>query len=95
MRASLNFNTLKFMEELEEAGMDQEQAKAITNATAKAFTQMMETQEIATKSDLARLELSLRSEIKESVITTIKWMITISFSQAALILGIMSYIMKK
>jgi uncharacterized protein YegJ (DUF2314 family) len=95
MRASVTFDTLEFMDELKNSGMDQAQAEAVTKATAKAFTQMMETKELATKKDLKELEVSLKSDIKESVITMIKWCFAISFTQAALILGIMSYIMKK
>jgi polyhydroxyalkanoate synthesis regulator phasin len=49
------------MDEIKRSGMDQEHAEAITKATAKAMSKMMETKDIATKSDI----LLVRKDIQE------------------------------
>lgn len=69
MIAMVNFDTLNFMEELEKSGMDQKQAEAITKATAMAFAQMMQTQELITKKDLRETENILKKDIRETEIS--------------------------
>lgn len=73
MRSPISFDTLEYMDELKKSGMKQEEAEAITKATAKAFTQMMETKELATKSDIKTLELALRKDMKELEIALTKY----------------------
>lgn len=68
---SINFDTLDYMEELKKSGMKQAEAEAITKATAKALTQMMETKELATKKDLSILKIELQAFIVKAVTTTI------------------------
>lgn len=83
MRAIIPFDTLEYMEELRESGMDMKQAEAITKANAKAFNEMVKLNDLATKQDIKELESStkkdlkemeilLRKEIKELEITTKK-----------------------
>ena len=55
MQASVSFDTLNFMDELKKSGMTPEQAEAITKATAKAFCQIMDANNIATKNDIDEL----------------------------------------
>lgn len=71
MRATISFDTLEYMDELKRAGMKAAEAEAITKATAKAFTQMMETKDIATKKDLYDLQNDLKSFIVKCVTTSI------------------------
>lgn len=70
MRA-ISFDTLDYMDELKRSGMKQEEAEALTRATAKAFTQMMETKELTTKRDLMNLKMELQSFIVKSITTSI------------------------
>jgi hypothetical protein len=56
MRASISFDTLDFLEELRKAGMQQDHAEAITKATAKALSQAIEANAIATKKDISELK---------------------------------------
>lgn len=71
MRANITFDTLEYMDELKRSGMKQEEAEAITKATAKAFTQMMETKELATKKDILDLEMKLQAFIVKAITTSI------------------------
>ena len=59
--ATITFDTLKATEDLEAAGMDTRQAKAVVNTLADAFTDT-----VATKTDIAELRadvVSVRAEI--------------------------------
>jgi hypothetical protein len=71
MRASITFDTLEYMNELKRSGMRQEEAEAITNATTKAFNQMIDTKELATKKDLLNLKMELQSFIVKAITTSI------------------------
>ncbi len=53
--ATITFDTLKFVEKLEKAGMLKDQASAITEAQKDAFAEAMDSQ-IATKSDLLEMK---------------------------------------
>ncbi|MDP2100339.1 MAG: hypothetical protein U1D70_03195 [Methylobacter sp.] len=53
--AALTFDTLKFVERLEKAGLPREQAAAIAEAQKEAFAEAMDSQ-LATKSDLMEME---------------------------------------
>lgn len=71
MRAAITFDTLEYMDELKRSGMRQEEAEAITKATAKALNQLVETKELATKSDLQEIKVELIKFISESTWKTI------------------------
>jgi hypothetical protein len=57
--STIPFDTLKFVERLEAGGFSHQQAKAAAEAFADATSQ-----ELATKRDLEKVELSVRSEIE-------------------------------
>jgi hypothetical protein len=63
--ATVTFDTLKFVEKLESAGITREQAKAEAEALVKALYGAMDSQ-LATKNDINHLE-------KELVV--VKWMV--------------------
>lgn len=71
------FNTLEFMEELTNAGVKPEEAKAITYATAKAITKTIEINDLATKSDLKSEILKLQLELQQFTLKTTAWTIGI------------------
>ena len=71
MRATITFDTLEYMDELKRSGMRQEEAEAITKATAKAFNQMLETKEVVTKQDLHEMKIELQSFIVKAITTSI------------------------
>jgi high-affinity K+ transport system ATPase subunit B len=56
MWAQIAFDTLQFTDELKRSGIDQGHAEAITKATAKALSQVIEARNIATKSDISALK---------------------------------------
>jgi polyhydroxyalkanoate synthesis regulator phasin len=59
--ASATFDTLKFVETLEEAGIPETHARAISNAVRNAH----DTAELATKTDLREAVAEVRGEIQE------------------------------
>ncbi len=62
--ATITFDTLKFVEKLEKAGMSRDQASAIAEAQKDAFSEAMDSQ-IATKSDRLEIENRLTIAILE------------------------------
>jgi hypothetical protein len=69
----ITFDTLKFVERLEKAGVSREQASAMAEAQKDAFSEAMDSQ-IATKSDLLEMENRL-----------IKWGLGLALGQVAII----------
>ena len=63
--ATVTFDTLKFVDKLEQAGVSREQAKAEAEALVTALSEAMDSQ-LATKSDINRLERELM---------VVKWMV--------------------
>ena len=61
----VTFDTLKFVDKLEQAGVNREQAKAEAEALVTALSEAMDSQ-LATKSDINRLERELM---------VVKWMV--------------------
>lgn len=54
--SSVTFNTLAYSKTLREAGFSETQADALANAQNNAFVEMMNTSEVATRGDIARLD---------------------------------------
>jgi len=59
--SAVTFDTLKFVETLERAGVTREQASAIASAVRDSH----DSADVATKGDLRELELRVRGEIAE------------------------------
>ena len=74
--ATITFDTLKFVEKLEKAGMSRDQASAIVEAQKDAFSEAMDSQ-IATKSDLLEMENRLN-----------KWGLVLALGQVAIIAAV-------
>ena len=70
---TITFDTLAFTEELTAAGMPEQQAKA----QARAMSKILESQELATKADLAIIQQSMatKSDLAEQETRIIKWMV--------------------
>ena len=77
--ATITFDTFKFVEKLEKAGLPREQAAAIAEAQKDAFAEAMDSQ-LATKSDLMGMENRL-----------IKWSIGLTLGQVAIIAALINY----
>lgn len=73
--ASLTFDTLKFVKKLRDAGFDEQQAEAVSEAFREA--QNTVGQDLATKSDLKELELRLETRLESlrGELTLLKWML--------------------
>jgi Protein of unknown function (DUF1640) len=87
--AAVMFDTYKFVDKLEQAGVSTIQAKAEVEALSAALSEALDSQ-LATKSDLNKLEKELKSDINrlEKELIVLKWM-------TGLVLGgIMTLVMK-
>lgn len=62
---------MEYMNELKKSGIKQSEAEEITKATSKAFNQMLDTREFATKKDLTSLKMELQAFIIKSITTSI------------------------
>jgi len=71
--SAVTFDTLKFVETLESAGLDRKQASAIASAVRDSH----DSADVATKGDLRELELRVRGEIAEvrSELKQHRWML--------------------
>ena len=70
---SITFDTLKFVEKLEQAGLSRAQASAIAEAQKDAFSEALDSQ-LATSNDLLEMENRL-----------IKWRLGLALGQIAII----------
>ncbi|SBT04091.1 conserved hypothetical protein [Candidatus Accumulibacter aalborgensis] len=61
--SAITFDTLKFAERLEKAGMSRELASALAEAQKDSLAEVMEAQ-MATKGDVAALEKPLRLDLE-------------------------------
>lgn len=71
--ASVTFDTLKFVEKLEKAGVPRDQATAIAEAQKDAFAEAMDTQ------------LASRNNLMEMKNRLIKWSVGLALGQVAVI----------
>lgn len=55
MRSIISFDSFQTIKELKDSGMGQKEAEVIARVLSTAFTQLMETKEISTKSDLTEI----------------------------------------
>lgn len=69
-----NFDTLAYLQELKRSGMNENEAEAITKATAKAFSQVIDLKEIGTKSDFRQLEAVLKKEMSDNKLELVKYL---------------------
>ncbi len=75
------FDTLKFAQRLEQAGIDPKHAAAFSEAQREAFSDAMQTQ-LATKSDIQGVKTDIqevRTDVREikTELVLIKWMLGI------------------
>lgn len=90
--SAATFDTLEFDKQLQKGGFTDAQAETLT----KAIAQVVSSNELATKKDLKETELVLRNEfdlkIAELKTEIIKWMLGVSFAQAAIIISCIKFI---
>jgi hypothetical protein len=74
--SAITFDTLKFVEKLERAGVSREQATAFAEAQKEAFAEALDTS-IATKNDIetVRADLAKIDARISGEITLVKWML--------------------
>ena len=78
--SAIAFDTHTFVKRLIEAGMPETQAEVVARQKADLIEDRL-----ATKDDLERLELRMKSEIESSKSDMIKWVAGLLLAQAALI----------
>jgi len=83
---AVTFDTLKFVQTLESAGIDREQASAL----AAAVRDSQDAADVATKGDLREMELGLRNDIDlvRKDIDLLRWMM------GAILGGIIALVLK-
>jgi hypothetical protein len=60
--STITFDTFKFVDRLEKAGLSREQASAIVDAQKEAFSEALGSS-VATKADLAEVKAELKADI--------------------------------
>lgn len=84
---AITFDTLRFVEKLEIAGMPRQQAKA--NAEALAEVLEKGTGELATQGDIRELENKMKIALTETKIDIMKWVIGLALAQMGLLVSIL------
>ena len=81
--AIITFDTLKFVERLEKAGVPREQASAFSEAPKEAFSEALDAT-LATKNDIEvlRLDISKLAARFSGELTLIKWMLGVVIAVA-------------
>lgn len=85
--SATTFDTLKFAERLEKAGLTREQASAIAEAQKDAISEALDTT-LATKSDIANLTVKISAieskiELSRAENTHTRWMVGVVIALAA------------
>lgn len=89
MEVYIAFDTLEYMKQLNEAGIENRQAEAITKATHNAIYQVMTQSNLCTKNDLKEMENLFKSYISKTFAKYLS--ITVSIlSVVQLVINIMS-----
>lgn len=83
--ATITFDTLKFTQRLEQAGISRDQAVAMAEAQKESLAEIMESQ-VATKNDVQYLKLKLVEH--DGQFTLIRWMLGV------LLAGVASLVLK-
>ena len=79
--AHVTFDTLKFVETLQDAGISSVQAKAMSTAIRDA----QEIANLATKADLRELKSDIKVDVSNAKSDIIKWLAGLLLAQAALV----------
>ena len=90
--SSITFDTFKFVERLEKAGVPREQAAAIVEAQKEAFAEALDTA-LATKADIVRLEGRVESLGKDLQSMELRLTIKLGAFIAAAV-GVLALILK-
>lgn len=62
--STITFDTLKFVERLEKAGMPREQASALAEAQKEVFSEALDST-LATRTDISKLDSSVKADIRD------------------------------
>lgn len=90
--ATITFDTLAYSENMQKAGFTREQADAMAKANADAFNAMVNTQQLATKQDVAIVKHDLEIALASTKHDILKWMVTAMIAQTALLVGIIAFL---
>lgn len=90
MSTSITFDTLKFVEKLEKAGVPREQAKAEAEALSDVL--MTGTADLVTNNHLVALEHRLGEKIEAANSNIIKWLAGLMIAQGAAIAALVKLV---
>ena len=94
--ATITFDTLAYSQKLQKSGVPREQAEAMAQANADAIKDMLNTQELVTKKDLALALAQIQHDLEIKLANTrheiLKWMVTAMIAQTALLVGIIAFL---
>jgi len=86
----ITFDTLKFATRLQESGLGESQAVAITEAFKEAHGEA----EVATRRDIVELRLALALKLSETKSELVRWAVGAGFLQTALIAALLLKLVK-
>lgn len=89
-----HFDTLRYKEELEKAGMTEKSARALTKMNAEFFEEILEAKDFATKTDINNVSIKIDNLENKLKISLLKWNITI-ITSAAVVGPLMTHFINK
>lgn len=90
--SAITFDTLAYSRTLQEAGMSRGQADALAHAQKNALDEMIAVRELATKSDILRLEAKMEAKMEANKHEILKWVITTMIAQTALVVAAIAFV---
>ena len=91
MAHTITFDTLKFVRRLENAGIEQKQAEAITQAVSDVFEENL-SDSIFTKADGKVMLLEIDNKISKTETKIVLWFVGLLLTQNALFFGLFKLI---
>ncbi len=83
--STTTFDTHRFISRLKDAGLNEKQAEAMTDA----FRELSDGAELVTKRDMALANAEIRKDMTELKFDMLKWIIGLALGQLALLLSIL------
>ena len=84
----ITFDTLAYSKVLKNSGMDAVQAEALAEAQKVAMAEMVHAKDLATQTDIVRLEANIEKYKHE----TVRWLMGMFMVQMALIIAVLAYL---
>lgn len=93
--SQLAIDPIGYSEALQKAGLSKEQADLIARTQEAKIDNIIQTRELATKTDLRELEMRLAAKMNDVQINMLKWMFSMFVGFGAMIVAVMAWLLPR